>query len=46
MLDNEMEPKTAPGDDDFLELDATTEEKAEGNYTRLTRLSFEEVGPS
>jgi hypothetical protein len=40
--------KIAPGMDDQEELDqdATKEEIKKGNYTHVTKLSYDEVGPS
>ncbi|MGC4377434.1 hypothetical protein WD019_10910 [Fictibacillus sp. Mic-4] len=45
---NEDEPKYAPGMDDQEELnrDATKEEIKKGDYTEVTTLSYDEVGPS
>ncbi|WP_169729206.1 hypothetical protein [Fictibacillus gelatini] len=42
------EPKYAPGMDDQEELnrDATKEEIKKGDYTEVTTLSYDEVGPS
>lgn len=41
-----VKPVTAPGDEEYLEKEATREEKKKGNYTRVTRLSYDEAGPS
>lgn len=42
------EPTLAPGMDDHEELEksATNEELDKGEYTNVTTLSFDEVGPS
>ncbi len=39
-------PTVAPGNDDFLEQDASNQDTKEGNYTKVVRLSYEEVDPS
>jgi hypothetical protein len=41
----EPKPNIAPGSEDLGE-DATPEEIAQGNYTPVTRLVFDEVEPS
>jgi|GEM_PF-991334 len=45
MKDHE-EPSVAAGDDDSLQKDAGKKDKARGNYTRVTTLSYDEVDPS
>lgn len=40
------EPTFAPGDDEELEQSASEEEIARGDYTEVTRLSWDEVDPS
>ncbi|MFZ5596074.1 MAG: hypothetical protein ACOY31_03580 [Bacillota bacterium] len=37
--------KFAPGDYDILEKSASKEEKEMGDYTRVTRLFYDEVDP-
>ncbi|WP_169726470.1 hypothetical protein [Desulfotruncus alcoholivorax] len=37
------EPSVAPGMTDFLEKKATREEKRKGDFTRVTRLSYNET---
>lgn len=39
-------PVAAPGDEEFLEKEATPEEKKRGNFTRVTTLSYDEIEPS
>ncbi len=39
-------PNFAPGDDDALEAKASEEEIKQGNYTKVTTLSYDEVDPS
>ncbi|AGL02187.1 hypothetical protein [Desulfoscipio gibsoniae] len=41
-----QEPTVAAGDDNFLEKDAGKKDKAKGDYTRVTTLSYDEVDPS
>jgi hypothetical protein len=41
-----VEPTVAAGDDVFLQKDASKEDKARGDYTRVTTLSYDEVDPS
>ncbi|SFQ99291.1 hypothetical protein [Desulfoscipio geothermicus] len=36
-------PQVAPGMSDFLEKKATREEIRKGNFTRVTRLSYDET---
>ncbi|WP_170209243.1 hypothetical protein [Robertmurraya kyonggiensis] len=45
---NGQEPTMAPGmnDQEELKQDATNEEIDKGEYTNVTRLSFDEVDPS
>ncbi|WP_449240353.1 hypothetical protein [Desulfoscipio gibsoniae] len=38
-------PSVAVGDDDFLKKDAGNKEKAKGDYTRVTILSYDEADP-
>lgn len=42
------EPTLAPGleDEKILEIEATPQEISEGNYTMVTKLSYDEVEPS
>lgn len=42
----ETTPTFAPGLEDKLEEEATPEEIRRGDFTRVTRLSFDEVDPS
>ncbi|WP_085522564.1 hypothetical protein [Tuberibacillus sp. Marseille-P3662] len=46
--DKDAEPSIAPGMDDQeeLEADASKKEVAKGASTRVTHLSYDEVGPS
>ncbi|MCF8011177.1 MAG: hypothetical protein K9L17_09720 [Clostridiales bacterium] len=39
-------PVTAPGDKDYLKKEANKKEKKNDNYTRVTRLSYDEVDAS
>ncbi|MFZ5633176.1 MAG: hypothetical protein ACOY40_10050 [Bacillota bacterium] len=39
-------PPVAAGNYDFLEENATRKEKKKGDFTRVTRLAFDEVDPS
>lgn len=39
-------PAFAPGDKDMLEKNATEQDKKNGNVTKVTRLSYDEVDPS
>lgn len=39
-------PIVAPGDDEYLERNATRKEKKKGEFTRVTRLSWDEVETS
>lgn len=45
---NQEEPTYAPGmeDDKLLEKKATPEEIAKGDYTTVTKLTYDEVEPS
>jgi hypothetical protein len=45
---NQNEPTLAPGidDQDELEQDATKKDIENGEYTSVTTLSYDEVGPS
>lgn len=43
---NLKEPSLAPGDKGVLEQSASQKEKQEGNFTRVTTLSYDEVDPS
>ncbi len=45
---NKWEKKhaVAAGDDDFLKKDAGKKDKAMGDYTQVTTLSYDEVDPS
>lgn len=43
---NRKEPSLAPGDKGILEKSASQNEKEEGNFTRVTTLSYDEVDPS
>jgi hypothetical protein len=45
-LKDGVKATVAAGDDVFLQKDATEKEKATGDYTRVTTLSFDEVDPS
>lgn len=45
MMDKKQEPTIAPGSDD-LDKKATPREVAEGDATRVTKLSYDEVDPS
>jgi len=38
--------KVAPGDDSFLNKEASKKEIKKGNFTKVTTLSFDEVDPS
>lgn len=44
-MNKKQKPAIAPGSDD-LEKKATPEEMAEGDTTKATKLSFDEVDPS
>lgn len=39
-------PTTAPGNDDYLEQDATTQDVNKGNYTKVVKAVYDEVDPS
>lgn len=39
-------PSVAAGDDIFLKKEAGGKDKARGDYTRVTTLSYDEVDPS
>jgi hypothetical protein len=43
---NRKEPSLAPGDKGVLEKSANQKEKAVGDFTRVTTLSYDEVDPS
>ncbi|WP_187142794.1 hypothetical protein [Thermanaerosceptrum fracticalcis] len=40
------EPTIAPGNEELLEKKASREDIKNGNYTRVTALSYDEVNPS
>ncbi|WP_169843579.1 hypothetical protein [Desulforamulus ferrireducens] len=40
---NKQQPTVAPGMDDFLEQDASPKEIKRGEYTKVTRLSYDET---
>lgn len=44
--ENRKEPSLAPGDKGILEKSASPKEKKEGNFTRVTTLSYDEADPS
>lgn len=44
-MNKKQQPTIAPGSDD-LEKQVTAEEIAEGDSTKVTKLSFDEVDPS
>lgn len=43
MTEKKNSPNIAPGNDEELERSASKEERRRGDYTRVTRLSFDEV---
>ena len=43
---NRKEPSLAAGDKGVLEKNASKKEKKEGNFTRVTTLSYDEADPS
>ncbi len=45
-MEERNRPVVAPGDEDYLEKEATRKEKKKGNFTRVTELSYDEVDTS
>lgn len=43
MTEKKTSPNIAPGNDAELERSASKEERRRGDFTRVTRLSYEEV---
>ena len=44
--DENVRPRYAPGDEAVLEEPATPAERRRGQFTRVTRLAWDEVDPS
>ncbi|MHB1405016.1 MAG: hypothetical protein ACYCV0_05400 [Desulfitobacteriaceae bacterium] len=40
------QPTTAPGSDEYLDQDASTQDVNKGNYTKVVKAVYDEVDPS
>lgn len=43
---NTVFAKVAPGNDEYMDRDATDKDIEEGNYTKVSKMVFDEVDPS